>query len=104
MLPFVYNLPFISIILSMFSGTVSSVLNGKWARRLNFAVLVIVGTLSAILLGYCVNTGESFTYTMGHFKAPFGNEIRAGILEAFMALFNLLFNHQGVTVLFYLKN
>ena len=87
MLPFIYNFPFFSIILSMFSGTVSSVLNGKWARRLNFAVLVIVGTLSAILLGYCINTGESFTYMMGHFPAPWGNEIRAGMLEAFLALF-----------------
>ena len=87
MLPFIYNFPFFSIILSMFSGTVSSVLNGKWARRLNFAVLVVVGTLSAILLGYCVDTGESFTYMMGHFPAPWGNEIRAGMLEAFLALF-----------------
>ena len=87
MLPFIYNFPFFSIILSMFSGTVSSVLNGKWARRLNFAVLVVVGTSSAILLGYCVDTGESFTYMMGHFPAPWGNEIRAGMLEAFLALF-----------------
>ena len=87
MLPFIYNFPFFSIILSMFSGTVSSVLNGKWARRLNFAVLVVVGTLSVILLGYCMNTGESFTYMMGHFPAPWGNEIRAGMLEAFLALF-----------------
>ena len=87
MLPFIYNFPFFSIILSMFSGTVSSVLNGKWARRLNFAVLIVVGTLSAILLGYCINTGESFTYMMGHFPAPWGNEIRAGMLEAGMALF-----------------
>ena len=87
MLPFIYNFPFFSIILSMFSGTVSSVLNGKWARRLNFAVLIVVGTLSAILLGYCINTGESFTYMMGHFPAPWGNEIRAGMLEAFLALF-----------------
>ena len=87
MLPFVMNFPFFSIILSMFSGTVSSVLSGKWARKLNLAVLFVVGTLSAILLGYCVNTGESFTYMMGHFPAPWGNEIRAGMLEAFMALF-----------------
>ena len=34
-----------------------------------------------------MNTGESFTYMMGHFPAPWGNEIRAGMLEAFLALF-----------------
>lgn len=87
MLPFVMNFPFFSIFLFMFSGTISTVLKEKWVRRLNFAVLFTVGILSAILFEYCVKTGESFTYTMGHFKAPFGNEIRAGILEAFMALF-----------------
>ena len=27
-----------------------------------------------------------FTYMMGHFPAPWGNEIRAGVLEALMAL------------------
>ena len=32
-------------------------------------------------------TGESYTYMMGHFPAPWGNEIRAGLLEAGMALF-----------------
>ena len=31
--------------------------------------------------------GASYTYMMGHFPAPWGNEIRAGVLEAGMALF-----------------
>jgi multicomponent Na+:H+ antiporter subunit D len=34
-----------------------------------------------------LETGESFTFMMGHFPAPWGNEIRAGLLEAGMALF-----------------
>jgi multicomponent Na+:H+ antiporter subunit D len=34
-----------------------------------------------------IETGESFTFMMGHFPAPWGNEIRAGLLEAGMALF-----------------
>ncbi len=42
---------------------------------------------SAILLHNLLMTGESFVYWMGHFPAPWGNEIRAGILEASMALF-----------------
>ncbi|MEA4932634.1 MAG: proton-conducting transporter membrane subunit, partial [Lawsonibacter sp.] len=31
-------------------------------------------------------TGQSFTYMMGHFPAPWGNELRAGPLEALFAL------------------
>lgn len=84
---FIKNFPFFSIILSMFSGIVCSVLPAKAARAVNTAVIVVVGGLSAVLLWYVNVTGEAFTYMMGHFPAPWGNEIRAGVLEALMALF-----------------
>ncbi len=84
---FVQNFPFFSIILSMFSGTVSSVLPAKAARWLNAAVIGIVGAMSAVLLVYLIGRGESYVFMMGHFPAPWGNEIRAGVLEAGMALF-----------------
>ncbi len=84
---FVQNFPFFSIILSMFSGIISSILSGKAAKRLNAAVIFLVGLLSLTLLIYLMGTGASYTYMMGHFPAPWGNEIRAGILEAGMALF-----------------
>lgn len=85
---FVQNVPFFSIMLSMFSGIVSSVLPGKWARRLNTAVIVAISLMSAWLLSYLVRSGiGSYTYMMGHFPAPWGNELRAGVLEAVMALF-----------------
>lgn len=83
----VQNFPFFSIILSMFSGTISSVLSGKAARRLNTAVISIVGIMSAAVLAFTIQTGESYVYWMGHFPAPWGNEIRIGVLEALMALF-----------------
>ena len=47
---FVQNFPFFSIILSMFSGTVSSVLPAKAAKWLNTAVIGAVGCMSAVLL------------------------------------------------------
>ncbi len=84
---FVQNFPFMSIILSLFSGPLSSILSGKWAKRVNTAVIVIIGIMSACVLGYVTGTGEEFIYYMGHFPAPWGNEIRVGELEAFMALF-----------------
>ena len=74
--------------LSMFSGIVSSILPGKWARRLNIAMILTVGCLSAWLLHFVATSGiGSYTYMMGHFPAPWGNELRIGVLEACMALF-----------------
>lgn len=84
---FVQNFPFFSIFLSMFSGTVSSVLPAKAAKILNTFVISAVGVMSAILLVFLTKTGEPYDYCMGHFPAPWGNEIRAGVLEAGMALF-----------------
>lgn len=84
---FACNIPFFSILLSLFSGTICSVLPGKAAKWVNTAVIVIVAVISAFLLRYEIITGESFVYMMGHFPAPWGNEIRAGVLEASLALF-----------------
>lgn len=85
---FVQNVPFFSIMISMFSGIVSAVLPGKWARRINYGMIALVAAMSAWLLVFLVQSGiGSYTFMMGHFPAPFGNEIRAGVLEAVMALF-----------------
>ena len=72
--------------ISMFSGIISSVLPGKYAKWLNTAVITVIGVMSAWLLGYMIEVGGSYTFMMGHFPAPWGNEIRAGALEAAMAL------------------
>ena len=85
---FLQNIPFFSIMISMFSAIISSVLSGKLARRLNAIMITIVGCMSAVLLVFLIKSNiGSFTYMMGHFPAPWGNEIRAGVLEAGMALF-----------------
>ena len=77
----VQNFPFFSIILAMFSGILSSVLDGKKARNVSLAAIVMTTVMSAAVLHFCVRTGQSYTYMMGHFPAPWGNEIRAGVLE-----------------------
>ncbi|MBP3475127.1 MAG: sodium:proton antiporter [Lachnospiraceae bacterium] len=84
---FIQNFPCISIMLCLFAGIISSGLRGKTARWLNTILLIIVTILSACTLLYTISTGESFVYVMGKFPAPWGNEIRAGVLEAGMALF-----------------
>ena len=85
---FIQNVPFFSIMISMFSGIVSSILSEKWAKRLNTAVILAVGVMSGALLIRLCRTGcGSYIFMMGHFPAPWGNEIRAGVLEAGMAMF-----------------
>ncbi|MBO4280611.1 MAG: sodium:proton antiporter [Lachnospiraceae bacterium] len=84
---FVRNFPFICIMLAMVSGPVSSVLSGKKAGRLCMLVVSVCGILSGVTLYYTLRIEEPFVYTMGRFPAPFGNEIRAGVLEALMATF-----------------
>lgn len=84
---FIQNFPFFSILISLFSGTVCAVLPGKAAKWVNTFVIFMITALSGILLFYLLATGNSFTYMMGHFPAPWGNEIRAGVLEAATALF-----------------
>lgn len=84
---FVQNFPFISILLSLFAGPISSVLDKKRSKMLNLFVIVAIGFMSAAVLMFVLGTGQEYIYTMGHFAAPWGNEIRIGILEAAMALF-----------------
>ena len=85
---FVQNVPFFSIMISMFSGIISSILPEKHAKRLNAAMIMLVIAMSAWLLVFFIQSDiGSYVFMMGHFPAPWGNEIRAGILEAGMALF-----------------
>ncbi len=84
---FVQNFPFMSIIISLFSGPLSMILPGKWAKRLNLSVMALLGIMQAAVLRFVIISGESYVYRMGHFPAPWGNEIRIGILEALMATF-----------------
>ena len=84
---FVQNFPCFSIILCLFAGIISSGFKDKAALRINTGLLMIVTILTGATLLYTLETGESFVYVMGKFPAPWGNEIRAGVLEALTALF-----------------
>lgn len=84
---FIWNFPLFSIVLCLFSGVISSVLSGKAAKYLSWGLVSLVSLLSAGVLYYTIVTGQSFTYMMGHYPAPWGNEVRAGVLEGILALF-----------------
>ena len=88
---FVCNFPAISILMSLFSGIISSGLKQRAARMLNSILLLTVIALNATAFVYTLGTGQSFVYVMGKFPAPWGNEIRAGVLETMMAtVFSLI--------------
>lgn len=88
---FIENFPLFAIILCLLCAVISFVLSGSGARRLTY-VLVSVGMgLNFSVLLHNLITGERFTYMMGHFPAPWGNEIAAGLLEpAFALLFGVV--------------
>lgn len=84
---FILNLPFICILLTLFSGPISLLFRRKTAKRINLFIIIATGIMSAVVFGYTAYTKETYVYRMGHFSAPWGNEIRFGVLEAGLALF-----------------
>ena len=85
MLSLEQNFPFVCIILSMATGILCAALKPKKAMVVCIANLVINFILSLLALRYCIKVGDFTVFWMGHFPAPFGNEIRFGILETLLA-------------------
>ena len=92
MLPWYYNLPFICIFLCMIGGIVMPLFKkGRASYVVTLCVCFTVAALSAILCVILYAGGESFSFKMGHFPAPWGNELFAGPLEALLAfMFSLV--------------
>ncbi|MBQ7053199.1 MAG: sodium:proton antiporter [Clostridia bacterium] len=83
---FVQNFPFMTILLTLICAVVTSVLSGRNARRLTIMMLSVVTVMTAAVMVYTLSTGDSYVYMMGHFPAPWGNEIRVGVLETTMMM------------------
>ena len=84
------NFPLFTIVLSLFSGVLCTMLSGKKARRYTILYECVLIALVSAVLWYTVKEGAAFTYVMGEFPAPWGNEIRAGVLESLLALVFLI--------------
>lgn len=83
----VHNIPFFSIFFAMFCGIITPLIkNGRTARRLHGFMVLLIGALSCVLLVNVCQNGEAYTFMMGHFPAPWGNELRIGPLEALLAV------------------
>ena len=83
---FIRNFPMFSVVLSLFSGVLCTMLSGKKARIYTILYECVLAVMAISVLRYTVVTGEAFTYVMGEFPAPWGNELRAGVLEASIAV------------------
>ena len=91
-MPWWQNIPFLSLLLCLLSAAVCFVLPSRASRIWSRSVLGLCAAGAALLLFFLLreNAGP-FTYMMGHFPAPWGNEIRCGVLEALLAaLFPLI--------------
>ena len=98
---FVQNFPFMTILLTLICAVVTSVLDGRKARWLTGLMLVTVTAMTTAVMVFTLQTGESFVYMMGHFPAPWGNEIRIGVLETTMMMvfcLVILFSFMGGVV------
>ena len=80
------SIPFACILLPLFGAAVCSVLPRRLARLWATFLMAAVTYLSLVFLLRMVPFGRSYTYSMGHYPAPFGNELRAGTLEALLGL------------------
>lgn len=81
------NIPFFSILLFLLAAAFSLFLKPRPARFLCLGLLEGALGFSAFLLVRMVSSlSAPFTFMMGHFPAPWGNEIRCGILEALFAI------------------
>ena len=64
---FVRSFPLFSIVLSLFSGVLCTMLDGKKAERYTTVYELFLIVLNGAVLRYVLQTGESFTYVMGEF-------------------------------------
>ena len=85
MLPFYQNIPFFSILLAMAGGVVTSLLrDSRRAFALSLTILGLCSAANGLLSAILFRHNESFVYILGHYPAPWGNELRAGPLEALL--------------------
>lgn len=84
---FIQNFPFFTIVLSLFSSVIAFGFRGKSCRFVSYGLLGGSAVMSFCVLFYNLTVGDGyFVYRMGHYDAPIGNEISAGLLEPFFAL------------------
>lgn len=79
------NIPFFLVWTPLLMASLTAVLPYRVSRFLILLFPALCAAFAAVLLARTLGGGY-FTFSMGVFGAPFGNELRAGPLEALMAM------------------
>src|SRR5690606_13059645 len=81
------HIPFLSIFIPLICAILIPLIKSKKAAKvISLLSIIIEFVLSAILIIYLSNYEPGFfTYQLGHYSAPWGNELRAGLFEAIIA-------------------
>ncbi len=82
------HIPFLSILITILAGLVIPLSKDKKiARKITIASFSIVMVLSLLLIFYLNKSNIGyFTYQLGHYSAPWANELRASLFETILAL------------------
>ena len=80
------SIPFACIILPLGCAAVTSIMKPRMARIWATSIISLVTVFSAVMTVIYMNGAEPYTFMMGHYPAPWGNEIRVGMLEALTSL------------------
>ncbi len=80
------NFPLLILLTLLLSAFVMPILKRtQTVKRLSLAAIILCMLLSVLTLVYVAQTG-AFVYKVGHFEAPWGNELRIGYLESIMSI------------------
>ena len=71
---FICNYPLFTIVLSLFSGVLCYVLKPRAAKIYTICVELLLIAMVICVLIHVMTTGQPFTYVLGEFPAPWGNE------------------------------
>lgn len=80
------NFPLLILLILLLSAFMMPILKRVQAvKRLSLFAILLCLILSVLTLEYVAQTG-AFVYKVGHFEAPWGNEIKIGYLESIMSI------------------
>ena len=80
------SFPYFTVFIAMVPAIIMSCIRkDKVCYFITLISSLIISLMSAAFLIYIVRENTSFAFTMGKFPAPFGNEIKAGPLQAVFA-------------------
>lgn len=85
-MPLICSFPYFTVFLAMVPAIIMSCIRrDRVCYAISLATAIISTVMSAAFLIWIVRENTSFAFTMGKFPAPFGNEIKAGPLQALFA-------------------